>query len=150
MRAVGRREGGVFMNEVSGEGGGERNLARGWTLLRRCVIKRVWGRTKYGCGLRHGSYKFSLIHSIRGGNGVVVYTGSGCTATHCVICSVVCTDLPPGSHERPSYIGFFPPSARSPACPCTAQPTETDQSTTWTTQGDIKVQTLKLNFRVSL
>lgn len=97
------------MNEVSGEGGGERNLARGRTLLRRCVIKRVWGRTKYGCGLRHGSYKFSLIHSIRGGNGVVVYTGSGCTATHCVICSVVCTDLPPGSHERPSYIGFSPP-----------------------------------------
>lgn len=26
-----------------------------------------------GCGLRHGSHKFSLIHRIRGGNGVVVY-----------------------------------------------------------------------------
>lgn len=46
--------------------GEESKLARGWTLLCRCVIKRVWGRTKYGCGLRHGSYKFSLIHSIRG------------------------------------------------------------------------------------
>ncbi len=29
-------------------------------------LKGFGGGTKYGCGLRHGSYKFSLIHSTRG------------------------------------------------------------------------------------
>ncbi|CAB1452876.1 unnamed protein product [Pleuronectes platessa] len=54
---------------------------------------------------------------------------------------VVCTDLPPGSHKKLSYIGCSP-CRQSPACPSTAQSTETEQITTWTLQRDNKVQRL--------
>lgn len=110
MWHTGAYGGGVFMNEVSGRR--ERDLAPGWTLL--CTVGVSFtgfrGRTKDGCGLRHGSYKFRLIYSIR--NAVVVYTSSGCTATHYVMCSVVCTDLPLGSHES-CPTSTVPPSART-------------------------------------
>lgn len=74
---------------------------------------RKRGRTKPGCGRRHGLYEFTLIH-------MVLFTLAPGAATHCVICRVVCKDLPPGSHERPSYIRFHPALFQNPACRCPA------------------------------
>lgn len=51
-----------------------------------------------GCGLRRGLYEFSLIQIM------LLFTLAPGAATHCVICRVVCKDLPPGSHERLSNI----------------------------------------------
>lgn len=82
-----------------------------------------------GCGLRRGLYEFSLIQMM------LLFTLAPGAATHCVICRVVCKDLPPGSHERLSNISsplFHPALFQNPACRCPAQMTETEQSTTWT------------------
>lgn len=54
------------MNEVSGRGeerGSELGVKRYYYV--GVSLKAFEGRRKHGCGLSLGSYKFSLIHSIR-------------------------------------------------------------------------------------
>ena len=64
MRAVGREGGRRSFHEWRQWEGEERGSSEHYYV--GVSLKGFGGRTKYGCGLRHGSYKFSLIHSRRG------------------------------------------------------------------------------------